>query len=137
MTTYATLADLAVYLAVDLSALPTESQRQLNRASELVDQAVGGAIDTTDVTLAAAAMNATTAQVEYWQAVGEDVSIIGPNAGSVAIGTFRMDGASLPELAPRARKYLLAAGLLYRGVSQTGGTNAGLASRFFKPQGWS
>lgn len=114
---YATKADLAAFTGLLETELPADSDRLLQRASELVDVATMGRIDPSVTEQAEAAKNATCAQVEYWLQVGEEMDIFGLKDG-IAIGSFRTD--SLPQaLAPRARRYLFLAGLLYRGVGMT------------------
>jgi len=116
---YATLEDLAEYLGVDPEALPDDADRLLIRASEIVDEAAMQRIDLRTETHAQAAKLATCAQVEFWQTVGEEREARGPirayTAGRVQIQYET--GAAPAYLAPRARRYLLMAGLLYRGAA--------------------
>lgn len=111
---YATVADLAAYLVRSEGDLPTDSTRLLTRASELVEQAALRRVDTTNTEHAAAARDATCAQVEFWLEVGEEHAIRAPR-GEVWIGSLRTTQQP-PQLAPRARRHLLLAGLLYRGL---------------------
>lgn len=109
---YATAADLEEYLG----SAPADSTRLLDRASELIDHATLNRIVATDAVHVAAALKATCAQVEYWTQAGEETDILAAKGG-MSIGSLRVD--HLPEqLAPRARRALLLAGLLFRGVEQ-------------------
>lgn len=114
---YATEADLAEYLGVSEADLPTDAGRLLERASEAVDYLTLGRIDPGNAQHAEAAKKATCAQVESWLETEE----VGDKQGTVkrfTIGRFSMDFGEqgVPQVAPRARRYLLLAGLLYRGV---------------------
>lgn len=111
---YATAAQLAAYLSRSEGDLPADSSRLLTRASELIDQAALMRIDSANADQAAAARDATCAQVEFWLEVGEEHAIRAPR-GAVRVGSLSQ--AQQPaQLAPRARRHLLLAGLLYRGV---------------------
>lgn len=115
---YATEQDLADYLGVSLADLPSDSERLLERASEDVDYYTLGR-----ATQGEATKLATCAQVEMWLEVGEETSIRGALA-SFSIGRWSAtyanvsggSGGGPPALAPRAKRHLLLAGLLYRGV---------------------
>lgn len=114
---YATPQDLAEYLAVDPMQLPADVERLLERASEAVDYLTLGRIDPSNSEHLEAAKKATCAQAESWLETEE----VGDKQGNVkrfAIGRFSMDfgEAGVPQVAPRTRRYLLLAGLLYRGV---------------------
>lgn len=93
---------------------PDDISRLLLRASVLVDGAVRQPYDTdtdglaTDTNIAAALRDATCAQVEQWIEVGEE------NAVDGLAGTARSTGGGVraPELAPRALRILLNAGLV-------------------------
>ena len=109
---YATTTELAAYLG---DVIPDDAERLLDQASTLIDTHILAAYptdannDPTDTDDIAAFRDATCAQVEYWQAVGEDHDIEGIR-GPVTIG-----GASwsLPQpLAPRAARHLIARALL-------------------------
>lgn len=121
---YATPAELANYVSSAIILPSTAEQlRLLERASEQVDYLTLGRIDTSNPEHAEAAKNATMAQVEFWFEAGESVDI-GQAVGSYSIGKLSINygGASAGKqgtqvsLAPRARRYLFLAGLLYRGV---------------------
>lgn len=108
---YATLADLVAYLGPDREP-PADADRLLERASELIDEAALYRIDPANPEHAEAARKATCAQVEHWLEAGETEAA--GVTGDVALGSLRM---SVPgALAPRARRALLAAGLLSRAV---------------------
>lgn len=114
---YAAEADLAEYLGVSEADLPTDAGRLLERASEDIDYWTLGRATQSEATKLAAC-----AQVEMWLEVGEESSIRGP-LQSFTLGRWSAtygsgSGGSGPrDLAPRARRYLFAAGLLYRGVA--------------------
>jgi len=114
---YATPQDLAEYLAVDPTQLPADVERLLERASEAVDYLTLGRVDPSNPEHLEAARKATCAQVEAWMQTDEVGDKQGP-VKSFTIGRFSMDfgEAGVPTVAPRARRYLLLAGLLYRGV---------------------
>lgn len=120
---YATTTDLESYLNVTASELPDDADRLLDRASELVDYIVSpNIIDTTDTGQSTAAQNAVCAQVEYWINQGEEVDIM-KAPGEYSIGSFSVGRQSnqheVPALSPRARRFLLLDGLLYKGVGGT------------------
>jgi len=99
---------------------PPGVDRLLARASELIDYATFGKIDPNNEEHLAAAEKAVCAQVEQWLSMDESIDVTGKPA-AFSIGNFSMTfGAHAREpnrLAPRARSYLLLAGLLHRGVS--------------------
>lgn len=114
---YATEADLVEYLGVSEADLPTDAGRLLERASEDIDYWTLGRATQSEATKLAAC-----AQVEMWLEFGEESSIRGP-LQSFTLGRWSAtygsgSGGSGPrDLAPRARRYLFTAGLLYRGVA--------------------
>ena len=122
MAAYATLADLASYLAVDVTTLTGQDTRLLTRASDLLYAVTCGAwevptaaTDTSDP--AYAVLNqAACAQAEYWRLYGEALDTQ-PAVARTTIGKFSQEftGGRAPRLAPRAYDCLLGAGLLYRG----------------------
>ena len=121
MSAYATTHDLADFLFVEESTLSTDSERLLQRASELVSSMVKRNYDSTVTTHVEAVRNATCAQVEYWQEVGESMDVRGPLQGLIIGKTQYQYGAGnnriTPSyLAPRAHRFLMDAGLLYAGV---------------------
>ena len=119
---YATEQDLADYLGVDIQDLPADAERLLERASEDIDYYTLERIDAENAEHLDAAKKAVCAQVEMWIEVGEETDIRGALA-SFSIGRWSAtyasgsNGGGPPKLAPRARRYLLVAGLLYRGVA--------------------
>lgn len=122
---YANNRELAEYLGILESALPSDSVRLLTRASEDVDYLTLGRIDQTDFDQLEAAKRATCAQVEMWISAGEDSAIRGP-VQSYSIGKVSMTfagsgggGAAGGEarFAPRMMRILQTAGFLYRGGS--------------------
>ena len=129
---YATPEQLAEYLGVDEGDLPPGSQRQLNRASELIDTVTLARYNpaTADPLVIERVVRATCAQVEYWQSGehGESVAIDGAissyRAGSVSVAYAGATGAgSAPGsgLTSRARDALFLAGLLNSAVAIAGG----------------
>lgn len=114
---YATTGDLTAYLAVEESTLPADAARLLQRASELVYSLVRRNYDSTVAMHVEAARNATCAQVEYWAEVGEDAAFsrnVQSETHSKVSTTYFAGGRR--EIAPRAYRFLLDAGLLYAGV---------------------
>src|SRR5690606_24476006 len=117
---YATVQDLADYLGVSKPDLPAEADRLLQRASQQLDYWTQGRASEGEATKLA-----TCAQVEWWlqlrDTLGTELAGL-DNLRSVSLGKWSMtfgDGASgggMRGLAPRARQYLLLAGLLFRGV---------------------
>lgn len=116
---YATLADLATYLGVSEANLPSNSQRLLVRASELIKQATLSNIISTNANHLEAAKLATCAQVEFWNSVDESTAIVG-NLKSFKLDDLSMDfdtpQAYSGSVCMRARAYLNDQSLLYRGV---------------------
>lgn len=122
MTTYATTTDYAAYRHVGESELSTETERQIERAASLIDSAIHpNTIDVSDSEEYAAAVEASCAQVEYWQEgpMGEDVEYQGAVSQTGMKSVQTAYSSPTPRLAPRAKDALLRAGLLYRGVSVT------------------
>lgn len=120
MANYATQADAAAYMGIEVAALPTDIDRLLTQATHLVDYVTLNQIDITDADHEQAAQDATCAQVEYWINHGEDEEF------SAAIKSYQKSKVSVtyagnpqsipPKLCERAKRHLLLAGLLYRGV---------------------
>lgn len=92
-------------------------ERIIKRASEDMDHVTLGNIDTTNEDHLEALKKAVSAQIEYWLNIDESMAING-SIESFSIGKFSMHYGKkgMPILAPRARRYLFTAGLLYRGV---------------------
>ncbi len=125
---YATGPELQVYLGG--ASLPSDTNRLLERASDLIDYTVMGKLDPNNVEQMEVAKNATCAQVEYWLTVGEQIDVAGSQAQyySISIGTYQATSSSssssenksgtsqTDSLAPRAKRILFLAGMLYRGV---------------------
>jgi hypothetical protein len=116
---YADAADFTAWIApATTTVAPAEIDRQLARASELLDHTVTVpfAVDSgtnlpSDTDVADALRDAACAQVEYWQDGGSECDDIAGTAGSeVRIGSYV--GKVGPELAPRAERILHTAGLL-------------------------
>jgi hypothetical protein len=121
---YATKEDLAMWLghmdaggAADITQLPEDVERLIRNASRVIDHATMGGIDISDQNHLDVAMNATTAQCEFWiDGMGESVDI-NPNMKGYNAGKTSFDFANgIPKLAPRARRELWLGGLLNRKV---------------------
>lgn len=118
---YATTSDLAAYLNVEISSLPADAQRLLDRAGELIDYVTLGRVDASSPNDLAAARDAACAQAEYWIANGE--TDLSPSLSSKSVGRVSMTyaetsrgSAGYEDLSPRARRFLLRVGLLRRKV---------------------
>lgn len=113
---YATTTDLQTYLG---GSLPPNPQRLLDRATEVIEYYTFGKIQTSNADEAEVASKATCQQVEFWMQQGEDGDISGNQYKQISIGTWNAtfaDGFQSPSLAPRAKRTLFLAGMLYRGV---------------------
>lgn len=120
MAAYATPAELNDYLSVDAS--PSDVERLLDRASDLLDDTVRrpyqidpGTQLPTDPALAAALRQACCAQVEFWLEVGEEHDVEGLHNRQVQVGHLNLS-ALPPEVAPRTARVLRTAGLLSIGA---------------------
>lgn len=117
MSAFATPADLASYLGVPAASLPPDAPRLLERASEEIRHKVTPLLDESNADHLTACKLATCAQVEWFMHVGEG---FGGAVTSRSIGKFSESYSSpAPALAPRARRALLDAGLLYLGAEVT------------------
>lgn len=110
---YATTAELATYLNVAEGDL-TVGDRELERASELLDDVIVATYTTDDSDVETALQDATCAQVEYWIELGEEHDISGQR------GAIEVKGLSISQLpgtlAPRAKRHLASQNLLSRAV---------------------
>ena len=119
MTAYATPEQLTDWMGEQ--TVPDDAGRLLERASELVDEAIVVPFDPDDETTAKALADAACAQVEWWAEVGEDADVEG-QVQSAQIGNVQLGfGAGANRVAPavvsrRTLRALRRAGLLYRGV---------------------
>lgn len=115
MPTYATATDVQAYLG---KTPPSDVDRLIERASELVDYLTLGKINTENAEHVEAAKKAVCAQIEYWMWLGESQSETGISAYSV--GDFSIDFANgrAAGVAPRTMQYLWLAGLINRGVTR-------------------
>lgn len=128
MDAFATTAQLAAYLGVDVDELPAKSAQMLDRASELLDSVSMGRYHpaTADPEVVDRMVKATCAQVEMWIASGDgegadigggyqsySTGTVSVQRGRGAVGTGSSDAS---RLAPRARTNLFRAGMLYAGV---------------------
>ncbi|MGW8767683.1 hypothetical protein ACWGN5_34940 [Streptomyces sp. NPDC055815] len=126
---YTTPEQLAAWLG---APAPADAERLIARAGEDIDSALLTAIypvdddgDPTDSEIVAALGSATCAQVEFWLAAGDDGIGAQSRWDSVSIGPVSLSGraastagASGVELAPRAARALLRAGLTPGEVQQ-------------------
>lgn len=117
---YANREDIVNYLGLkDDTTLPEDIERQIKRASELIYCMTYGNIKTFNERHLEAARIATCAQVEYWLKIGEDTDITGQTLTNFSLDDLSMNfgnSSNKSVLAPRARQYLNAEGLLYRGI---------------------
>ena len=111
--TYATPAELAAYTG---QAAPADAAQLLTRASQMLDAQVFRlcwyvADPTTglptDTLVAAAFRDATCAQVQWWEELGDPLGAVGAGWGSVHIGTAHLQrsvtavsGADSPSRQP-------------------------------------
>lgn len=126
---YATKEDLAEYLNIHIDLLDEDTERLLQRASELINQMAIDNVDMKNQLHIEALKLATCAQVEFWREVGEGIDGFGKPL-SYSIGKVSMNfggsGSSgidlkLDEvLSNRARMYLQRRFLLYRGIKRRG-----------------
>lgn len=112
---HATSAQLAAYTG---AAAPSDADRLLTRASEVIDAALLTATYSVDsigtareADVLTALQNATCAQVEFWLAGDEEDDVLGPTQGYAVGGMQVQFGAgenrTAPiELAPRAARHL-------------------------------
>ena len=118
---YATTAQLAEYLGVQVADLPDDADRLLDRASELIDYYTLFRIDEDDNDQTEAARQATMAQYEWWAEIGDELGIMS-EIMQMSIGSFSTQlktggNREMSQVAPRAKQYLLKEGLTYRGVA--------------------
>lgn len=119
MPAFATADDLSAYLPPGAEVAENDVDRLLLRASELVAEHVtsGYTVDTTGAPTVdwqiVALRDATCAQVEQWLEVGEENDTAGYRRGT-SMSSAGLSISSLPSvLAPRARRILRSAGLMY------------------------
>lgn len=115
-TPYATADDLAGWL-LEGSSVPSDAERLLERASQLLDSILVGcfAVDSvtklpTDAGVAATMRDACCAVVEFWLEVGEEGDIDGLAGTPVSTGGY--SGVRAPANSVRAIRILRGAGLL-------------------------
>lgn len=112
---YATLANVADWTGTDVGSLPSDASRLILRASELIDHVTGDKIDVSDTSMMAAACSAACAQVEFWIRGGEGPDFRGIITSGSMVNIMQVGGDEI--IAPRARRMLMRAGLLYAGLS--------------------
>lgn len=110
---YASNLDVAAFMGIDASTLPSNVDTLISRANEFIDYITMDNIDSTVQSNLDAAKNAVCAQAEYMINVGDFVEYVG--SGNAKLGNFSTSGG-YGSLAPRARRFLLREGLLFRGV---------------------
>ena len=117
--TFATSDELDAFLGTDYT-VPVDADRILARASEIVAYATIGlyagywhtvTVEDPHDAFSEGLRDATCAQVEFWLEVGEEHDIVGLTG---AINSGKLSISKLPQfLAPRARRFLIGAGLLH------------------------
>lgn len=131
---YTTPTSVANYMDIPVMNLPDNIDILIREASYLMDYITLNYIqdyyvdqDTqlfSDSTIEQRVEDATNAQIHYWTEINDSIDIIGGNISSFNIGNFSVtynkskNGITQPILAPRARRALLLAGLLYRGIGR-------------------
>lgn len=122
---YATREDVAMWLGYvtetgepDTAQLPDNIDKMIRNASRLIDYVTLNQINGRIERHLDVAMNAVSAQVEYWiDGIGES-SDVNPAVSGYSAGNFSIDfdGGRMPKLADRARRELWMGGLLNRRV---------------------
>ena len=122
---YATREDVAAWLGYenadgspDVSQLPDNIDVLIRNASRLMDYVTLNQITIRSEHERDVAMNAVSAQVEYWlDGIGESADI-NPAVSGYTAGRFsiQFNGGKMPKLADRARRELWLGGLLNRRV---------------------
>lgn len=114
---YATTANLAAYLGIDESALPSDAVRLILRATDMVKYTSLNRVSLSNSDHVTAAGNATCAQVEWWIVNGEgtEPAIKSKSFGKTSI-TYADSSKPTNGICDRARQYLFLAGLLDRSV---------------------
>ncbi len=101
---------------------PTDIERLLDRASELIDFVTRGRAETLYTTGTAkqkkALTDATVDQVEFWQEVGEEHDVLGLK-GTLIAGRVQVQHRP-GQLGQRTQRQLLYGGILYSGVGIMG-----------------
>lgn len=112
--THATAAELQDYLG---ESVPTDADRLLQRASELIDTFVMTPYAIDDITGLATEQrvvdelrNATCAQVEYWMKTGDEADVLTERDAVSFPGALSVSGKGR-RLAPRAADALRRGGL--------------------------
>jgi hypothetical protein len=125
---YATQEQIADYMGIEVSALPSDVATLMERAIDVIDYVTLNKIPDyyldsddafTDDDIEDATEKAMGAMIQYWVEVDSSLDIIG-QVQSFSIGKFSMtfkDG-KMPVLAPRAHRHLMLAGLMFRGVDR-------------------
>ena len=122
---YATREDVAAWLGYenadgspDINQLPDNIDTLIRNASRLMDYVTLDQINVRSERHMDVAMNAVSAQVEYWlDGIGESADI-NPSVAGYTAGRFsiQFNGGKMPKLADRARRELWMGGLLNRRV---------------------
>lgn len=136
---YTTSVSVANYIGIPVMDLPANITKLIVEASLLMDYASLNRIQEyyidsntllfTDAVIEDLVRQATNQQIEFWiESGGDAIDILGGSVDSFSIGNFSVTyggngsstsgGSTQTILAPRARRSLLIAGLLFRGVSR-------------------
>lgn len=127
LDSYASEAELAAYLGLDVGDITSDMGRMLERATDLVRSVTMGRSEEVDAdddeTIYGLLSKAVCAQVEAWYTSGESSAMIS-GIDRYSIGKVSVDYGSASNralsggtgLCPRAYQYLMRSGLLYRGV---------------------
>lgn len=134
--TYATPQNVADYMGIALSELPSNINTLIDRSQELIDYVTLNHINDdwlnddktaiSDAEIEEAVQKATSAQIEYWINTDTSLDITNTgNVGSYSIGNWSItydgksgESVSVAILAPRAKRHLFLVGLLYRGINR-------------------
>lgn len=120
MVNYAVVNDYAEYMHIELDKVPTNCERLLARASELIEQFVCDNIKSNDANQITALKLATCAQVEFWVDNGEEVATSRPiksfSSGDISISFADGDSGKVSQLSARTKGYLNKECLLYCGI---------------------
>lgn len=109
---YATHEELETFIETAYE-FPLDTVRIRTRASELIQEAIGGRQITewvTDLAHLASLREATCAQVEFWLEVGEEFDVAGVPSEPMSFGGVQLKAPMI--LARRARRHLFADGLV-------------------------
>jgi hypothetical protein len=136
---YTTSMSVSEYIGIPVMDLPTNITKMIIEASLLMDYASLNRIQEyyidsntllfTDADIEEKVRIATNQQIEFWiESGGDSFDITGNSIGSFNIGNFSVSygsgssstsaGNTQNVLAPRSKRTLLLAGLLFRGIAR-------------------